>query len=40
MLDKTEWKSYQKWRDQQRKDADKARLERWRHRGSDAVPPA
>jgi hypothetical protein len=40
MLDKTEWKSYQKWRDQQRKDADKARMQRWRHRGSDAVPPA
>jgi len=40
MLDKAEWKRYQKWRDQQRKDAEKARMERWRHRGSDAVPPA
>jgi len=40
MLDKGQWKSYQKWRDRQRKDAEKARKERWQHRGSDSVPPA
>jgi len=40
MLDKGQWKSYQQWRDQQRKDAEKTRRERWQHRGSDSVPPA
>jgi hypothetical protein len=40
MLEKGQWKSYQQWRDQQRKDAEKARRDRWQHRGSDSVPPA
>ena len=44
MLDKNEWKRYQKWRDDQRKAAEKERQHRWRHRGNggapDAQPPA
>jgi hypothetical protein len=38
MLDKNQWKRYQKWRDDERKAAEQERKERWRsHRGA---PPA
>ena len=40
MLDKDQWKRYQKWRDDQRKAADQERQNRWRHRGSGGVPDA
>jgi hypothetical protein len=45
MLDKDQWKRYQKWRDDQRKAAAKERQERWKHReNGDATgagqPPA
>lgn len=40
MLDKDQWKRYQKWRDDQRKAADKERQERWKHRGNGGVPDA
>jgi hypothetical protein len=44
MLDKDQWKRYQKWRDDQRKDAEQQRQNRWRHRGTGAPgegqPPA
>jgi hypothetical protein len=31
MLDKDQWKRYQKWRDDQRKAAEQERQERWKH---------
>jgi hypothetical protein len=40
MLDKDQWKRYQKWRDDQRKTAEKERQNRWRHRGNGGVPDA
>lgn len=40
MLDKNEWKRYQKWRDDQRKAAEKDRQNRWQHRGNGGVPDA
>jgi hypothetical protein len=40
MLDKGQWKRYQKWRDDQRKAADRERQNRWRHRGNGGVPDA
>jgi hypothetical protein len=44
MLDKDQWKRYQKWRDDQRKDAEQQRQSRWRRRGNgapgDGQPPA
>jgi hypothetical protein len=42
MLDKDQWKRYQKWRDEERKAAEQRRQERWRHRGApppDGQPP-
>lgn len=38
MLDKDQWKRYQKWRDDQRKEAEQQRQNRWRHRGNGAAP--
>ena len=38
MLDKDQWKRYQKWRDEQRKAAEQQRQNRWRHGGNGAVP--
>jgi hypothetical protein len=38
MLDKDQWKRYQKWRDDQRKEAEQQRQKRWRHRGNGAAP--
>ena len=39
MLDKAQWKRYQKWRDDQKKEAEQQRQNRWRHR-RDGVAPA
>jgi hypothetical protein len=43
MLDKDQWKRYQKWRDEERKVAEQQRRDRWRrHRGAppaDGQPP-
>ena len=38
MLEKDQWKRYQKWRDEERKVAQQQRQDRWRGRGG--VPPA
>ena len=38
VLDKQEWQRYQKWREDQRKQADKERQERWRNRVGDGPP--
>ena len=38
MLDKDQWKRYQKWRDDQRKTAEQQRQDRWRHRGGAPAP--
>jgi hypothetical protein len=38
MLDKEQWKRYQKWRDDQRKEAEQQRQNRWRHRGTGGAP--
>jgi hypothetical protein len=44
MLDKNEWKRYQKWREEERKVAEQQRRDRWRrHRDgapADGQPPA
>jgi len=44
MLDKDQWKRYQKWRDEQRKAAEQERQQRWKnHDGAsstDGQPPA
>jgi hypothetical protein len=42
MLDKDQWKRYQKWREEERKVAEQQRQDRWRHRGNagDSQPPA
>ena len=40
MLDKDQWKRYQKWREDQRKADEKERQDRWRHRGNGGVPDA
>jgi hypothetical protein len=40
LLDKGQWNSYQKWRDQRRKDAEKEGKERWRHHGGGDRQPA
>jgi hypothetical protein len=39
MLEKQQWQRYQKWRDDQRKQAAKEREDRWQGHG-DQVPPA
>jgi hypothetical protein len=38
MVDKDQWKRYQKWRDEQRKAAEQQRQNRWRHRENGGVP--
>lgn len=38
MLDKDQWKRYEKWRDDERKAAEQQREERWRHHGNGAPP--
>jgi hypothetical protein len=38
MLDKQQWQRYEKWREDQRKAADKERQERWRGRQADGPP--
>jgi hypothetical protein len=38
MLDKDQWKRYQKWRDEQRKVAEQQRQDRWRRHGGAPSP--
>jgi hypothetical protein len=45
MLDKNQWKRYQKWRNEERKVAEQQRQDRWRRHGgsrppADGQPPA
>jgi hypothetical protein len=38
MLDKDQWKRYQKWRNEERKVAEQQRQDRWRQHGGSRPP--